>query len=330
MPLDPFKALVLDQADGKVSAAIRTLSDAQLPEGDVTVAVSHSGLNYKDGLILKGLGGLVRNYPHVPGIDFAGTVVESRASEFKPGDAVLLTGWRVGETHWGGYAERARVKAEWLVKLPQGLDAFHAMALGTAGLTAMLAVMALEEARVAPDSGEVLVTGAGGGLGGVAVALLAHAGFKVVAATGRMAEADRLRALGANEVLDRSALAAPSRPMLSARWAGCVDAVGGAALPAVLASTRYGGAIASCGNAGGNEFSTTVLPFILRGVKLIGIDSVMCPKQTREAAWRRLAREMPAATLDALVSAARLEEVPALAERILAGQTAGRIVVTVA
>ena len=329
MPVNTFKALVLDLADGKVSAAIRTLSDAQLPEGDVTVAVSHSGLNYKDGLILKGLGGLVRSYPHVPGIDFAGTVVESRATEFKPGDAVLLTGWRVGEAYWGGYAERARVKAEWLVKLPQGLDAFHAMALGTAGLTAMLAVMALEEARVAPDSGEVLVTGAGGGLGSIAVALLARAGFKVVAATGRTAEADPQPAHGANEVLDRSVRAPPSRPMLSARWAGCVDAVGGAALPAVLASTRYGGAIASCGNAGGNEFSTTVLPFILRGVKLIGIDSVMCPKQAREAAWRRLAREMPAAMLDALAATARLEEVPALAERILAGQTAGRIVVTV-
>jgi acrylyl-CoA reductase (NADPH) len=329
MPISQFRALVLEQADGKVEATVRTLEESQLPDGDVTVAITHSGLNYKDGLILKGLGGLVRSYPHVPGIDFAGTVTESRSPEFKPGDAVLLTGWRVGETHWGGYAERARVRGEWLVKLPQGLDAFQAMTLGTAGLTAMLAVMALEEARIAPGAGEVLVTGAGGGLGGIAIALLAAAGFKVVAATGRMAAADRLRALGAAEVIGRSELAAPARPLLSARWAGCIDAVGGAALPAVLAATRYGGAVASCGNAGGNDLSTTILPFILRGVKLIGIDSVMCPKPTREAAWQRLAQEMPKDALKSLAAAVDLKDVPALAERILAGQVEGRVVVSV-
>jgi acrylyl-CoA reductase (NADPH) len=330
MPVGDFKALVLEQADGKVSAAIRTLSEAQLPEGDVTVAVTHSGLNYKDGLILKGLGGLVRSYPHVPGIDFAGTVLESQSLKFKAGDEVLLTGWRVGETHWGGYAARARVRGDWLLKLPDGLDAFHAMALGTAGLTAMLAVMAIEGGGVTPDAGEVLVTGAGGALGGIAVALLARAGFRVAAATGRTEAAQRLRALGAAEVIGRAELATPSRPLLSARWAGCVDAVGGAALPAVLAGTRYGGVVASCGNAGGNEFSTTVLPFILRGVKLIGIDSVMCPQATRETAWRRLAREMPAGVLDTLSSTIALEQVPGFADKILTGQTAGRIVVTVA
>jgi acrylyl-CoA reductase (NADPH) len=265
----------------------------------------------------------------VPGIDLAGTVVDSHTPEFSVGDAVLLTGWRVGEAHWGGYATRARVRGEWLVKLPAGLDAFHAMALGTAGLTAMLAVTALEETGVAPGAGEVLVTGAGGGLGGIAIALLARAGFKVVAATGRLDAADRLRALGAAEVVDRAALAAPSRPLLSARWAGCVDSVGGAALPAILAATRYGGAIAACGNAGGNEFATTVLPFILRGVKLIGIDSVMCPKPARLAAWQRLARDMPREAIDALATQVALADVPALADRILAGQTEGRVVVAV-
>jgi acrylyl-CoA reductase (NADPH) len=330
MPVGDFKALVLDQIEGAVSAAIRTLSGEQLPEGDITVAVTHSGLNYKDGLILKGQGGLVRSYPHVPGIDFAGTVIESQASKFKPGDAVLLTGWRVGETHWGGYAECARVRGDWLLKRPRRLDAFHAMVLGTAGLTAMLAVMALEESDVSPESGEVLVTGANGGLGGIAIALLARAGFKVVAATGRTEAAGRLRALGAAEVIGRAELATPSRPLLSARWAACIDAVGGAALPAVLAGTRYGGVIASCGNAGGNELATTVLPFILRGVKLIGVDSVMCPMPKREKAWRRLAREMPATVLDTLSSSISLEQVPRLADEILAGQTTGRIVVTVA
>jgi acrylyl-CoA reductase (NADPH) len=330
MPVGDFKALVLEQADGKVSSAIRTLSGAQLPEGDVTVAVTHSALNYKDGLILKGLGGLVRNYPHVPGIDFAGTVIESQSSKFKPGNAVLLTGWRVGETQWGGYAECARVSGDWLLKLPKGLDAFHAMALGTAGLTAMLAVAALEEGGVASESGEVLVTGANGALGSIAIALLARAGFKVVAATGRTDAADRLRALGAAEVIGRAELAAPARPLLSARWAGCIDAVGGAALPAVLAGMRYGGVVASCGNAGGNELATTVLPFILRGVKLIGIDSVMCPLPMRQAAWRRLAKGMPASVLDTLSSSISLDQVPGFADKILAGQTAGRVVVTVA
>jgi acrylyl-CoA reductase (NADPH) len=323
-----FRALLLEQGDKKPTAAIRTLAEADLPEGDVTVAVSHSDLNYKDGLILAGLGGLVRTYPHVPGIDFAGTVTESRAAAFGPGDRVILTGWRVGETHWGGYAERARVKSEWLVRMPDGLDAAHAMALGTAGFTAMLCVMALEEAGVTPDAGEILVTGAGGGVGGIAISLLGGLGYKVVAATGRTSLADRLKSLGAAEVIDRAEISGkPARPLASARWAGCVDAVGGAALPQVLAAMRYGGAVAACGNAGGVAFETTVLPFILRGVRLIGIDSVMCPMDRREKAWQRLAREMTRDALDALTTTVTLDEVPALGAKILAGETEGRIVI---
>jgi len=328
MTEDDFRALVLEQADGAPTATIRRLKDSDLPEGDVTVAVSHSGLNYKDGLILKGLGGLVRRYPHVPGIDFAGTVIESRAAEYAPGDSVILTGWRVGEAHWGGYAERARVRAEWLVKMPDGFDAFHAMALGTAGFTAMLAVIALEVAGVAPGSDEVLVTGASGGLGGIAVALLSQRGYTVAAATGRAGSAERLKALGAASVIDRAEVSGPpARPLLSARWMGCIDAVGGAALPSVLAALRYGGAVAACGNAGGNDFAASVLPFILRGVRLLGIDSVMCPLPRRQEAWRRLARDMPMAALDSLATTVALEDLPHLADQILAGQTEGRIVV---
>ncbi len=325
---ETFRALLLEQGEKAPTARIRTLAESDLPEGDVTVSVSHSDLNYKDGLILGGLGGLVRTYPHVPGIDFAGTVAESKSDAFKPGDRVILTGWRVGETHWGGYAERARVKSDWLVKMPEGLDPAHAMALGTAGFTAMLSVMALEQAGVTPDAGEVLVTGAGGGLGGIAIALLAKRGYQVVAATGRAAHAERLKALGAASVIDRAEISGkPQRPLASARWAGCVDAVGGAALPQVLAAMKYGGAVAACGNAGGVAFETTVLPFILRGVRLIGIDSVMCPRAQREAAWRRLAAEMPRDKLDALTTTVRLDDVPALGAKILAGETEGRIVI---
>ncbi len=328
MAEETFRALLLEQGEKKPTASIRTLSVADLPEGDVTVAVSHSDLNYKDGLILAGLGGLVRTYPHVPGIDFAGEVVDSRAAGFNPGDAVILTGWRVGEAHWGGYAERARVKAEWLVKMPAGLDAAHAMALGTAGFTAMLCVMALEEAGVGPEAGDVLVTGAGGGVGGIAISLLAKRGYKVVAATGRAALADRLKSLGAAEVIDRAEISGkPARPLASARWAGCVDAVGGAALPQILAAMKYGGTVAACGNAGGVAFETTVLPFILRGVRLVGIDSVMCPAPRREAAWQKLATEMDRAALDALTTIVTLDAVPALGAKILAGETEGRVVV---
>ena len=325
-----FKALVLREDDGKIAAAIETLDRADLPDGDVTVDVQYSTLNYKDGMVLGGIGRLVRNYPHVPGIDFAGVVETSESPDFAPGDRVVLTGWRVGEAHWGGYAERARVKSEWLVKLPDGLDAFHAMALGTAGFTAMLAIIELEGAGLAPDRGEVLVTGANGGVGGVALALLAGLGYRVAASTGRPEAADHLRALGAETIIDRAEFAtAPERPLLGERWAGTVDAVGGTTLASILAQTAYGGAVAACGLAGGTKLETTVIPFLLRGVKLLGIDSVMCPSDRREAAWARLAREMPADALDRLSHTVPLAALPELGPKILKGETQGRVVVDV-
>ena len=323
-----FAALVLEERDGAVSASVRRLDPARLPEGDVTVRVTHSTLNYKDGMIIKGLGRLVRQYPHVPGIDFAGTVESSDSPAFRPGDAVILTGWRVGENRWGGFAERARVKAEWLVPMPPGLDAARAMAIGTAGFTAMLAAMALERHGLTPGAGEVLVTGAAGGVGSMAVAILARLGYRVAAATGRPAEAEWLRALGAATIVPREELAAPPpKPLLAERWAGCVDAVGGTTLATVLASLSYRGAVAACGLAGGNALSTTVLPFLLRGASILGIDSVMCPMPERLEAWTRLARDLPPARLDFLASHARLADLPALAERILAGGVRGRVVV---
>ena len=326
-----FRALVLEEADKKVTASIRELDDSTLPAGDVTVAVSYSTLNYKDGLILNGIGRLVRSYPHVPGIDFVGTVTESSAPAYKPGDKVVLTGWRVGEAHWGGYATKARVKADWLVPLPTGLSEQQAMALGTAGFTAMLAVMALEDACLTPQSGPVLVTGANGGLGGVALTLLAKAGYTVHASTGRMALADGLKALGAAEIVPRSEIdTVPERPLLSERWAGAVDAVGGKTLSAILPQLKYHGAVAACGNAGGIELATNVLPFLLRGIKLIGIDSVMCPLPRRKDAWDRLAREMPKDALDRMTTVVALGDLPKLAGQILKGETRGRVVVDVA
>ena len=323
-----FTALVLDEADRKVTASIKQLDESELPEGDVTVAVSHSTLNYKDGMILSGIGRLVRNYPHVPGIDFAGTVETSEAAGYKQGDEVLLTGWRVGEAHWGGYAQKARVKSDWLVPLPDGLGAQQAMALGTAGLTAMLAVMELEGAGVAPDSGPVLVTGANGGVGGVALSLLAALGYTVEASTGRPELADHLKSLGAAEIIPRHELdTVPERPLMSERWAGAVDAVGGNTLASMLAQMRYGGAVAACGLPGGVELNTTVIPFLLRGVRLLGIDSVMCPFETRSAAWSRLAEQMPRDRLDALTEVVPLAALPDLAGKILKGETRGRIVV---
>lgn len=327
---DSFDALVLGQTDGKPSATIKRLDDADLPAGDVTVAVSYSSLNYKDGMVIEGLGRLVRSYPHVPGIDFAGTVTASDSPDYAPGDEVVLTGWRVGERHWGGYAQRARVRAEWLVPLPDGLTTFQAMALGTAGFTAMLAVMALEDAGISPDAGEMLVTGAGGGLGGVAVGLLAALGYDVTASTGRAALTNPLMALGAARILARSEIAeAPERPLLAERWVGAVDAVGGATLAAIVAQLRYGGAVACCGLAGGSRFETTVIPFLLRGVRLQGIDSVVCPAARRHAAWQRLARDMPKDALERLAGTEKLSALPALAPRILGGQTSGRIVIDV-
>src|SRR5579864_5657859 len=301
--MSDFRALVLHESDGKVTPRIEHVTEDDLPPGEVTVDVEYSTLNYKDGLILKGLGRLVRKYPHVPGIDFAGRVSLSTTPEYKPGDAVLVTGWRVGEVQWGGFAEKARVKASQLVRLPQGLTTRRAMAVGTAGFTAMLAVMALEEhglksggrgeASGSPGAGEVLVTGAAGGLGSITVALLAKLGHAVVASTGRAETHDYLRALGAQGIIDRASLAqAPTRPLDSERWAGAIDAVGSTTLATVLSQLKYNASVAACGLAGGNDLPTTVIPFLLRGVKLLGIDSVLCPMPERQEAWRRLAHDL--------------------------------------
>lgn len=329
------KALVLYEGDDGVVPAIEDLDESRLrerlPDGDVTVRVTHTTLNYKDGMILNGLGRLVRDYPHVPGIDFAGEVEESDHPGFRPGDGVVLTGWRVGEAYWGGYAAKARVKGDWLVPLPPGLSPAQAMALGTAGFTAMLAVMALEDhgLRPAPDA-PVLVTGAAGGVGSVATAVLAGLGHHVAAVTGRAETHDYLRDLGAAEVIDRAELDAPSkRPLESERWAGCVDAVGGTMLARVLGQMRYGCSVAAVGLAGGTELTATVLPFLLRGVNLLGIDSVMCPTGRRSDAWRRLAREMPQDKLSAMTTTARLEDLPQLGKDILDGKVRGRTVVEV-
>ena len=326
-----FRALVLNQgADRKVSGAVETLADDRLPAGDVTVAVEYSTLNYKDGLVLTSGGGLVKTWPHVGGIDFAGTVEASDNPNFKPGDKVVLNGWRVGEIHWGGYATRARVKGDWLVKLPGSISTRHAMAIGTAGYTSMLCVMALEKHGITPASGEVLVTGAAGGVGSVAVAILAKLGFAVVAATGRPEEGEYLKKLGAATILERKELTeAPDRPLLSERYAGVVDTVSGVMLARALAQVKYGGAAAVCGLAGGASFPGSILPFILRGVAMYGIDSVMMPKGPREEAWRRLGSDLPLDRLDSTVSEAGLGDLLALAPKILKGAVRGRVVVDV-
>jgi acrylyl-CoA reductase (NADPH) len=325
-----FKAILLREQSGKVSAAVEEVDEAQLPPGDVTVDVQYSTLNYKDGMILKGLGRLVRQYPHIPGVDFAGKISASSAPDWAVGDDVILTGWRVGETHWGGYAQKARVKSDWLVKLPKGMSAKQAMAIGTAGFTAMLAVMALQQHGVTPDKGEVLVTGAAGGLGSVAVALLSRLGYQVAASTGRPDTHDYLRGLGATAIVDRASLATlPARPLESERWAGCVDAVGGATLANVLASVKHRGSVASCGLAGGNKLETTVIPFLLRGVNLLGIDSVSSPRPERQAAWDRLAKELDPAAVDKITSLISLKDLPIKADDILAGRVRGRLVVEV-
>ncbi|WP_142848184.1 MDR family oxidoreductase [Telmatospirillum sp. J64-1] len=325
-----FKALVLDEADGKVSAALKQLDDTALPQGDVTVAVKYSTINYKDGMIVSGLGRLVRSYPHVPGIDFSGVVESSGHPGFAPGDEVVLTGWRVGETHWGGFSQKARVKGDWLVKLPQGLTCKRAMAIGTAGFTAMLAVNALERHGITPDSGEVLVTGAAGGVGSVAVAVLAKLGYRVVASTGRASTHAYLRELGAAEILDRAVFSEGNKKPLDAeRWAGCVDSVGGTTLTTVLSQMKYRGSVAAVGLAGGNSLNGTVLPFLLRGVNLLGIDSVMCPMNERKDAWERLTRDLPMDKLDAMTSEAGLADLPELAGAILRGEVQGRKVIDV-
>jgi len=325
-----MKALVLREAGGKVSGAIEEVAESQLPAGDVTVAVRYSTLNYKDGLVLGGLGRLVRQYPHVPGVDFVGTVEASASPQWKAGDAVILTGWRVGETHWGGYAQKARVRGEWLVALPAGLTPERAMAIGTAGLTAMLAVTALERHGLTPAGGEVLVTGAAGGLGSVATAILAKLGYSVAASTGRAETHDYLKSLGAAAIIDRASIATPSgKPLDPERWAGCVDAVGGATLATVLSQMKHRAAIASCGLAGGTKLETTVIPFLLRGVSILGIDSVACPTVERVQAWDQLARDLPAAKLDTMIRTAGLGDLLRLGPDILAGNVRGRVIVDV-
>jgi acrylyl-CoA reductase (NADPH) len=323
-----FKALLLEEKDGKVVPRVAELAEDALPSDDVTVAIEHSTLNYKDGLILQGLGRLVRQYPHVPGIDFAGRVLSSDNPAWREGDPVLLTGWRVGEAHWGGYGQKARVKGDWLVKLPVGLTTRQAMAIGTAGFTAILAVMALEDHGLAPDKGEVLVTGAAGGVGSVATAILAKLGYQVAASTGRPETHDYLRKLGATSIVERASIEKPSgKPLEGERWAGCIDAVGGGTLAQVLTQLKYHASVAACGLAGGAKLEATVIPFLLRGVNLLGIDSVMCPTPRREQAWARLARDLPLDLLESMITEARLEDLPRLAGEILAGKVRGRVVV---
>ncbi|SHM95387.1 acryloyl-CoA reductase [Roseibium suaedae] len=326
-----FKALVVEKAeDGSTQASVQMLEESRLPDGDVTVAVDYSTLNYKDGLCLGSGGGLVRTYPHVPGIDFAGTVETSSDARYKPGDKVVLTGWRVGEAWWGGYAQKARVKADWLVPLPEGLTTRDAMAIGTAGFTSMLAVMALEDHGLKPDNGPVLVTGAAGGVGSVATAILAHLGYEVAAVTGRPETEDYLKGLGASRIVPREELAETvKRPLESETWAGCIDAVGGAMLARVLGQMKYRASVAAVGLAGGAALPATVVPFLLRGVNLLGIDSVLQPYDNRLRAWSRLAQDLPLDKLRDMVFPATLSDLPELGAAILKGGVKGRAVVDV-
>ena len=323
-----FKALMLTQDDaGKTIAEVRQLSEDDLPEGDVLVAVDYSSLNYKDGLAITGKGKIVRTWPMVPGIDLAGSVLESASPAYAAGDKVVLTGWSVGEKYWGGYSQRQRVQSKWLVPLPDGLDGERAMAIGTAGFTAMLCVMTLEEAGITPDKGTVLVTGAAGGVGSVATAILANLGYKVAAVSGRPEAEDFLRQLGASEFVSREEMNQPPRALEGQRWAGAVDTVGSTLLARVLAQMDYDGCVAACGLAGGADLPTTVMPFILRNVSLRGVDSVMCPVQRRKEAWGRLVRDLPADALSEIGQTISLDELPEMAEKIIVGQVRGRVIV---
>lgn len=324
-----FRALLTERAeDGRVSSSVQLLDEARLPEGDVTVDIQWAGLNYKDGLCLTGQGGLVRTYPHIAGIDFAGRVRESHDFRYRVGDAVVLTGWRVGEAHWGGFAERARVKADWLVPLPANLNTRDAMVIGTAGLTAMLAINRLEWAGLTPSSGAVLVTGAAGGVGSIAVALLRRLGYQVAALSGRPQHADMLKALGAAEIVDRAGfLGQPDKPLESARYAAAIDCVGGEVLGKLLRQIAYGGSVASLGNAAGISLNTNVLPFLLRGVNLLGIDSVLQPFDARMAAWSRLTGLFDFSAYADNVEEVGLEALPEKAAQILKGEIKGRVVV---
>jgi acrylyl-CoA reductase (NADPH) len=322
-----FKAILIERDERPYRARLAELNEAQLPAGDVTVRVDFSTLNYKDALAITGKAPVVRHFPMVPGIDFAGSVQESENTSYRVGDRVVLNGWGVGEQHWGGLAQLARVKGEWLIPLPAEFTAKQSMAIGTAGYTAMLCVIALERHGIAPDSGEILVTGAAGGVGSVAVAVLAKLGFRVVAVTGRAAEAEFLKRLGAAEVLDRAVFASPGKPLGKERWAGAIDVVGNHTLVNVCASMRYRGVVAACGLAGGLDFPATVAPFILRGVTLVGVDSVMCPRVDRLEAWRRLGQDLDVAKLDLLTEEIDLSQVLDRAGGLLEGRVRGRLVV---
>ncbi len=324
-----FKAIVIEKADGGTKAALADFDEANLMEGDVTFRVEYSAINYKDALAITGKAPVVRRFPMIAGVDGAGTVETSSHPAWKPGDKVILTGWGCGETHLGTYAEKARVKGGWLVPLPAGMSAREAMAMGTAGYTAMLCVMALEEHGLTPDRGPIAVTGAAGGVGSTAIAILAERGFAVHAVTGRPQEADYLKSLGASEIVERKELTGPPKPLAKERWAGAVDTVGSTTLANLLSMTRYGGAVAACGLAGGMDLPTSVAPFILRGVCLYGIDSVMCPIERRREAWKRLETGLDRQKLASMTREIALSEVPAAAVSLLAGQVRGQIVVKI-
>ena len=328
---DTFEALVLNKNDDTVTSSVERFELVDLPEGDVIITVEYSSLNYKDGLILNGLGGLVRNYPHVPGVDCSGIVASSDNLEFKSGDRVVLNGWRFGEICWGGYAQRARVKSSQLIKLPNNISTRQAMAIGTAGYTAMLAIMALEDHGLKPDAdGEVLITGAAGGVGSISTAILAQLGYQVVALTGRREASDYLKVLGASSVINRKELEQlPKGPLATERWVAAIDNVGGVILANLLASMKYHSSVASIGLAASAKLETTVVPFIIRGINLLGIDSVMCPKDRRVLAWERLSRDLPQEKLEKTVTIADLATIAKYADDILVGKVQGRVVVDV-
>lgn len=324
-----FNGILITKEESGYRAAVAQMDEAQLPAGDVSVRVSHSTLNYKDGLAITGKGPVVRSFPMVPGIDLVGVVEESANPAYRAGDTVLLNGWGVGEVHWGGLAQKARLKGDWLIPLPSGFTPQQAMAIGTAGYTAMLCVLALERHGVKPSDGEILVTGAAGGVGSVAVAILAKLGYTVVAATGRTKDADYLKRLGASDVIERAQFASPGKPLGKERWAGAVDVVGSHVLANVCATTKYGGVVTACGLAAGMDFPATVVPFILRGVTLAGIDSVMCPRADRLVAWQRLVTDLDVAKLGDISREVGLAEAIPLANQLLSGEVRGRIVVDV-
>ncbi len=324
---ESFKALVLRQEDGKTISSVEQLTIDDLPEGDILLSVEYSSINYKDSMALTGTGKIVRTWPMVPGIDLTGTIIKSDADNYKPGEKVLLTGWSVGEQYWGGYSQIQRVQSKWLIPLPDSIDGKTAMSIGTAGLTAMLCIMSLEDAGIKPDTGPIVVTGAGGGVGSVAVAILSNLGYEVSAVSGRTSTHDYLKKLGAKEVISREEMEKPARALEKQRWAGAVDTVGDAILARVLAETDYNGAVAACGLAGGFNLPTTVMPFILRNVRLQGVDSVMCPNEKRQTAWKRLAQDLPESALSEINKVVSLEEVQQVAEDMMAGNIQGRTVV---